>query len=134
MSKTIIEKANCCQPAVRGSEPSSARAQVWRRPRYNVSESTDAFEVQVLLPGVARGQIEIDVVEDVLNIVGSRQSDADEQWKPLRREIPKGDFRLNLQLNVAINEQKIEATVSDGVLNLVLPKADEIKPRKIKIS
>ena len=52
---------------------------------------------------------------------------------PLRRELPSGDFRLNLRLNVAVDEAKIKATVVDGILDLTLPKADEVKPRKIKV-
>ena len=57
-----------------------------------------------------------------------------EGWRPLRRELTTGDFRLSLRLNVPVNEAKIKASVENGVLDLSLPKADEVKPRKIKIS
>lgn len=130
MSTAEIDTVEKQAPQAEG--PATARK--WRRPRYDVSESEDAFNVQVTLPGVNRAGVDISVEQDLLSIVGTRSAQAPEAWRPLRRELPVGDYRLNLRLNVAINEAKIEACVEDGILNLTLPKADEVKPRKIKVS
>lgn len=111
-----------------------APARKWRRPHYDVSENGDAFNVKVSMPGVAKGGVDISVDGETLSIVGSQTQRAPEGWRPLRRELPEGDYRLNLRLNVPINEEKVKARVADGVLDLTLPKADEVKPRKIKIS
>ena len=108
-------------------------AHVWRRPYYDVSENKDAFDVKVSLPGVERSQIDVTVNGDDLNITALRSQEAVGSWRPLRQELPKGDFRLSLRLNVPIKEEKIKATVENGILNLQLPKADELKPRKIEI-
>lgn len=109
-------------------------ARNWRRPAYDVSESADAFNVRVNLPGVKRDGVDISIEEETLSITGTRTVAAPEGWRPLRRELPEGDYRLNLRLNIPVNDEKIKARVEDGVLDLTLPKADEVKPRKIKVS
>ena len=114
--------------------PAKSTTQTWRRPAYDVSENEDAFNVRVNLPGVSRGGVDISIEDETLRITGTRSGPTPEAWRPLRRELPEGDYRLELRLNVAVNEDKIKAKVEDGVLDLTLPKADEIKPRKIKVS
>ena len=111
-----------------------AQTRSWRRPQYDISESNDAFSVHVSLPGVSREGVDISLDDDTLTVVGTRTNQVPEGWRPLRRELEQGDYRLSLRLNVPVNEAKIKASVADGVLDLSLPKADEVKPRKIKIS
>jgi HSP20 family protein len=106
----------------------------WQRPLYDVSEDKDAFQVRVSLPGVSRDGLEISLEEDTLTVVGTRAAQLPEAWRPLRREISTGNYRLSLRLNVPVNEAQIQAHIADGVLDLSLPKADEVKPRKIHIS
>lgn len=116
------------------SGEAAAKQRTWRRPAYDVNESPDAFNVRVLLPGVKRDNVDISIEDETLSIVGTRLTAAPESWQPLRRESPVGDYRLNLRLNVPVNEDKVKARVEDGVLDLTLPKADEVKPRKIQVS
>ncbi|MDQ8194222.1 Hsp20/alpha crystallin family protein [Coraliomargarita sp. SDUM461004] len=106
----------------------------WQRPHYDVSENEDAFNVRVSLPGVNRDGVDISLEDDTLTVVGTRIQDVPEAWRPLRREIHEGDYRLCLRLNVSVNEANIQAKVENGILELSLPKADEVKPRKIQIS
>ncbi len=111
-----------------------ASEQNWLRPLYNVSESEDGFSVRVNLPGVSKEGVDLSLEEDVLTVTGSRTNKVPEGWRALRRELPGGDYRLSLRLNVPVNEAKIKARVENGVLDLNLPKAEEVRPRKIKIS
>lgn len=111
-----------------------AQPRNWRRPSYDVAESKEAFSVSVTLPGVKREGVDISIEEDTLTIVGTRSTQAPEGWRPLRRELPTGDYRLSLGLNVAINEAAISARVEDGILELTLPKAEAVKPRKIQVN
>lgn len=111
-----------------------AKARKWRRPNYDVTEEADRFEVTVSVPGVSKGGVDISVHEDTLTLTATRSISTPDAWRPLRRELPEGDYRLSLRLNVRINEDKIAAHVADGLLTLTLPKADEVKPRKIKVS
>lgn len=106
----------------------------WQRPLYDVSENQEAFSVRVSLPGVNREGVDISLEDDTLTVMGTRANNLPEGWRPLRREINRGDYRLSLRLNVPVKEEKIVARVEDGVLDLSLPKADEVKPRKIQIS
>ena len=112
----------------------AAKSQTWRRPNYDVFENEDAFDVRVSLPGVDRSGVDISINGDDLNIIATRSKDETLNWRPLRKELPQGDFRLNLRLNVPIKEDEIKAQVENGVLNLQLQKADKLRPRKIKIS
>ena len=106
----------------------------WRRPRYDVLESDNAFDIRVSLPGVRREGVDISVDGDNLSITGTRTHATMDEWRPLRRELPEGDYRLNLRLNVAVKESKIRAHVEDGILDLTLPKADVTKARKIQVN
>ena len=127
MSTTEIKKND---PVAQQNE---AEAHTWRRPRYDVSENDEAFAVRVAVPGVNRSGVDISVDGDLLSVTASRASKAPDSWRQLRREIGESDYRLNLRLNVPVDENKISATVKDGVLNLNLPKADQVKPRKIEV-
>ncbi len=111
----------------------TTQARTWRRPRYDVSESEDAFNIQVVMPGVSRKGVDVSIEGEMLSITGTRTLTAPEGWRPLRRELPEGDYKLNFRLNMPVNEAKICARVEAGILDLTLPKADEVKPRKIKI-
>ncbi len=114
--------------------PAPATSRAWRRPAYDVSEDAEGFHIRVSVPGVARSGVDISIEDEVLNIVATRSDALPEGWRALNRELPVGDYRLNLRLNVPINDAAVKARVEDGVLNLTLPKADEVKPRKIKVS
>lgn len=114
-------------------DTATTAARTWRRPRYDVSESEDAFQVRLVMPGVSRKGVDVQIEGETLSITGIRTLAAPEGWRPLRRELPEGDYKLNFRLNVPVNESKITARVEAGVLDLTLPKADEVKPRKIQI-
>ncbi len=134
MSTGILQKNDCCQSVeANGNQVNAAKSAV-RRPKYNISESSEAFDVAVALPGVRRDGIEVNVVGDLLSVAAKSDYSAPEGWRPVRCEIPSGDFLLNLKLNAEINEQSIKASVNQGVLKLTLPKAEKVKLRKIKIS
>lgn len=113
---------------------STAKRTDWRRPRYDVVENDDGFNVRVSLPGVNRDGVDIAYEDDTLRITGTRADLAGEGWRPLHRELPDSDYRLHLRLNVDVDTAKIVARIEDGILELSLPKAETVKPRKIKVS
>ncbi len=128
MSTTELDKVKAEQ------KEQKSKSQLWRRPYYDVFESDDAFDVRVNLPGVERDAVDISINGDDLSIIATRSTEDTNNWRPLRQELPQGDFRLNLRLNVQIKEDKVKAHVENGVLDLILPKADELKPRKITVN
>lgn len=125
MSNTELETIKT--PAKRSAAP------VWRRPLYSVNEDAEAFHVRVDVPGVKKSGVDISVDQDILSLTAARKDAVPSEWRPLRRELPAGDYRLNLRLNVPVDESQISAKVTDGVLELTLPKAEEVKPRKIAV-
>ena len=128
MSTTEI---NTCNTAT--SVCDTAKRANWRRPRYDVAENGDSFNVRVSLPGVSRDGVDIAYEDDTLRITGTRAKLAGEGWRPLHRELPDSDYRLHLRLNVDVDAEKIVARIEDGILELSLPKAEAVKPRKIKV-
>jgi len=124
---------NSTQLETRKPTGNTTQQRTWRRPVYEGNENAEAFNVRVLMPGVKREGLDISIEEETLSIVGTRLATLPEGWRPLRRELPEGDYRLNLRLNVPVNQDEIQARVEHGVLDLTMPKADEVKPRKIKV-
>ena len=114
-------------------QPSVARKQVFSAPRYQVRTNKESFDVDVYMPGVDAKNAEIVLERGTLTVEGSRTAVAAEGWRPLYREIPDVDYRLQLQLNMEVNEEAITAKSNNGILTVTLPVAEEAKPRTIAI-
>lgn len=106
---------------------------VWQ-PKVNIGETDNEFSITVELPGVDKKDIEISYENDVLKISGERKREAsDDNSSYLREERYYGKFSRSFNINTKINNQKIEADYKDGLLTVHLPKAEEVKPKEIKI-
>jgi len=116
----------------RAEEP--RRWEDYQTPLYEVEKNEDAYCVRVFLPGVGRNDASVTLEKDTLLVEARRSSHADESWRVVHREIPSGDFRLELELNIHVDEKSISATSTNGVLNIQLPIAEQAKPRSIKIT
>jgi HSP20 family protein len=104
-------------------------------PPMDVHETPDELVVSVALPGVKADDVEITITGQTLNLRG--QFKADEQItreQYLYRERRFGSFSRTLQLPVRVEGDRTEASFEDGVLTLHVPKAEEVKPRQIRIS
>ena len=115
------------------TENGNATAANTVRPRYEIKENTDAFGLEVWLPGVAKDGLELTVHEGELTIVGRRAWQKPEGWTQLYRETPLADFSLTLEHDNTFDAAKVVAELRDGVLRVTLPKAESIKPRKIAV-
>jgi len=103
-------------------------------PRYRVEENADAYIVTAQVPGASAGDVETIVDGEKLVVNARRNWTAPESWTPVHREIARTDHRLVLQLDRRVNRDGIRAQLTQGVLTLTLPKAEELKPRKIEIA
>lgn len=112
--------------------PATAEAVTYRRPFYEVAHRDDTYEVRVHLPGVPKNAVEVSLHQDLLTVRGAPKG-LPEGAKVLRRGLPLSEFRLQLRLNVEIEEGRIGARTEDGVLTLTLPKAEAAKPRAIAV-
>ncbi|HKY50944.1 MAG TPA: Hsp20/alpha crystallin family protein [Candidatus Limnocylindria bacterium] len=98
-------------------------------------ETKDAYQLRADVPGVTPDQLEINATSDTISIVGEVKGQADvtnDGW--LRQERRVGKFQRAFTLPMAIDPTKVEATFENGVLQLVLPKAENVKPRSIKVN
>lgn len=96
----------------------------------NVREEEDAYILSARVPGLKAEDLNIQVLEDVVRIEGEYK--ADEQ-SYLVREFPNGSFERTLRLPAALDAERVEANIADGVLTLTLPKAESARPKKISI-
>ncbi|MCB0132686.1 MAG: Hsp20/alpha crystallin family protein [Caldilineaceae bacterium] len=92
----------------------------------------EAFTLQAFLPGVNPEDVEITFEGEELAVRGHFPQAA-EDLDFLKRELYHGDFERRLTFNVPVDADKIEATFENGVLTLVVPKAEAIRPKQIKI-
>lgn len=103
----------------------------------DVSETDQAFEVKVDLPGINPDDVDIQIDNNALTIRGSRSDETEEQDEEKqyhRVERYQGSFSRSVVLPNSINEDETAAEFKDGVLKIVIPKSDEAKPRRISIS
>lgn len=103
-------------------------------PAVDIVEDADGYTVQLDVPGVTASDIEVALDKDQLTISGERtQVEAAEGETWHRTERRTGRFSRTLTLPVHIQSDGIDATVTDGVLRVRLPKAAESKPRTIEV-
>jgi len=101
----------------------------------DVTTTKDALVVQASLPGVQPDQVEITVENGTLTITGQTAEERlDDGASHLVREIRRGSFSRSVTLPNGLEPDKAEATFENGVLRLRLPKAEQVKPRQIRIS
>ena len=117
---------------------------LWRRlpveeigwaPAIEVFEREDKFVVKAELPGMKEEDIDVSVVGDTLTIKGERRAETEakeENYYCCERSY--GSFFRSIALPSTVDAKKIEASYEDGVLEMSLPKAAEVKPKKISVS
>ena len=113
--------------------PKVAEQTTFVRPLANISETADGFVVEAELPGVSKTGLEVTVENGELVIVGRRTRPAS-YGQQLYRETRQADFRRVFELDPSIDAAKITAQLESGLLKLVLPKAESVKPRRIEIA
>src|SRR5262245_22364425 len=101
-------------------------------PRVDIVETKDAYLLEAEMPGVTKDGLEILLENNELTLVGRRPSEKTEAELIYRESAPR-DFRRVFVLDPIIDTGKIEAKVADGLLILRLPKAEQVKPRRITV-
>jgi HSP20 family protein len=111
----------------------------WRLPRHfpalNLHDAGDRFVVSAELPGLKAGDVELTLTGDALTLRGERRRDPlvpDESYRRLER--PFGAWSRTLTLPGRIDPDGVSASLALGVLTVVLPKAEEVRPRQIPVT
>ena len=103
-------------------------------PRVDVSETDQYFQISAEVPGVNKEDVKINVEDGVLTIHGERKVEKEESnLKMHRTERFYGSFSRSFSLPANVDENKIEASFKDGLLNLQIPKTEEAKPKAIEV-
>jgi HSP20 family protein len=99
-------------------------------PPINIGEDDDNLYVRCEIPGMDIADLDLTLTDSSLVIKGERQV---VKGKYYRQERPTGVFQRVVNIQAAISRDKVTATMRDGVLEVVLPKSDESRPKKISI-
>ena len=113
----------------------SWRAETGRalRPPLDVYTTDEDIVILMSIPGVKPDQVEITIEGDTVTIKGDIQA-ALENVDYVVQERATGPFRRLVTLNVPVDADKAEAGFADGVLTLTIPKAEETRPKTIKVT
>jgi HSP20 family protein len=110
-----------------------ALAAAWT-PLADISETDDAYLVEVELPGVNKDQVNVDVNDRELVITGEIAEPQEEGRGRRRRARRTGRFEFRTTLPGDIDPQGVSASISDGILTVRVPKSEAAKPRHVEIS
>jgi len=100
----------------------------------DVIAGKDSFTIKALLPGVQPDDLDIHIVNEIVTISGEIKVERDETDNYLLAECPSGKFHRVLTLPTPLDSSQVEAELENGILTLVVPKAEEAKPRTIKVT
>lgn len=102
-------------------------------PAATVFETTDGYTLEVEMPGVRKENLEMWVENNELTILG-RRSTPSVEGTLVHRESRSESFRRSFELDPSIDAASISAKIDQGVVTLTLPKAEQVKPRKIAVA
>jgi HSP20 family protein len=103
----------------------------------NVSENADGYHVEAVVPGLKPEDLEITLEDNVLTIRGEtrhEQQTGDQQSNYHIMERRYGRFSRSVGLPASVKADEVKATLEHGILRLEIPKAEEVKPRRISVS
>jgi len=103
-------------------------------PAIDISEKNDKIVVKAVMPGVKPEDLDINISGNTLTIKGeTKEEHEDNNGKYYHRECYYGNFARSLTIPTGLNTDKADASLENGVLTLSIPKAEELKPKAIKV-
>jgi HSP20 family protein len=100
----------------------------------DVAEKDDVFTIKASLPGISPDQLNVTLEDNVLTVQGELKEDETIEEETYHiRERRFGSFSRSLRFPVPVNAKDINATYQNGVLTLTVPKAEEVKPKRIEV-
>jgi HSP20 family protein len=119
----------------RPGQPGEAVQQRLWAPALDISERKDAYVVTCEVPGVKADDLDITLEGGLLTIQGERpfeRESSEQQYHRVERRY--GSFRRSITLPSQVEADQIEASFENGVLEVVVPKAEEAKPKRVRVS
>ena len=104
------------------------------RPRVDIEETESEFRARMDLPGVKREDLKVEIENDTLIVEAERKSEASDDVQVLHRErASHARFSRRFSLGESVRSDSIKARLTDGILELTLPKAEKALPRRINV-
>jgi HSP20 family protein len=115
--------------------PGGARQGQGFVPALDLSETEEGYTVEVAVPGLKPEDLQITVENNVLTIKGEVRHQSDEKKRNFHRvERRFGSFQRTIALPSTVKADAINASLNGGILQLDIPKAEEVKPRRITVN
>ena len=130
---TDVELQATQKQHVEPSEGEFTREGAYFVPAVDIYENSKELVLLADMPGVQTGDLEIDLKEGTLTIVGKVHAEG-VKGESLLNEYQVGNYFRSFRLTEVIDQGKITASMSDGVLKLIMPKVEKAIPRKIPIT
>jgi HSP20 family protein len=103
-------------------------------PPVDLYETKDDLVLTMEVPGVQDQDVSVSITGDLLSVKGERRLDRDvKEGQFLHLERVYGKFERLVQLPIPVQADKVKASYRDGILEIKLPKTEEIKPKEIKV-
>lgn len=103
-------------------------------PTVDIDEKTDEYIIKAELPGVKKEDVKVSIENGVLTIKGEKKTEKEEKNKKSHLvECSYGSFIRSFTLPSGIQSDKIDAQYKDGILTLLVPKSEEVKPKQIDV-
>ena len=100
----------------------------------DVIEEKEQYILKADLPGIKKEDIKVSLEDNILTVEAERKAEAEAENKQIHRiERTYGRYQRSLNLGANVDASKIKANYKDGVLELTVPKAEEIKPKSVDI-
>lgn len=103
------------------------------RPRVDILENSETFEISLEMPGVNENDLDVRYEKGTLAVSGQRKDKVLSGMHLCHQEASAGVYQRQFHLGESIDVNRIEASMKDGVVRLVLPKSEGVKARKIVV-
>jgi HSP20 family protein len=104
-------------------------------PSIQMEETAEAVHLKLEVPGMEAKDIDVQVAEDSVRIIGERREETKtEETSMVRSEFHYGKFERMIPLPVSVQNTKVTAEYKDGILSLILPKSEEEKKKVVKVN
>jgi HSP20 family molecular chaperone IbpA len=129
----VQEHKSAKQPGTEPAESERTKNIKIFTPKVDIYETQDSMVLIADVPGVDENSVEVILDKNVLKINGTVEQTGEEKRRIFYAEYDIGDYQRTFTLSEEVDRENIEATVKNGVLRLVLHKAEPVKAKKIAI-
>ena len=104
-------------------------------PAVDISETENEYLVRAELPGINKEDVHVTLENGILTLSAETRSESEERdgERVIRQERSYGKYMRSLRLGKGINDQAVKASYKNGILEIIVPKAEEVKPKVIDV-